>query len=233
MIYELRCYDIEPGRMADQYHRFDVLLPSLFQRHRIQCVGSWRADAGANGSRFIYLVAFDDFAHRESSWAGFYADELWWSVRAESNAGSELVERHDIFFLRPNPMFRSAAIVTPTGPHELIIQQISAGLSADANGFLREIWLPFMERAGAHTMGVFDVASGCGLPAVAIFLAWPDGATRDVAWRSMEADHFIKQRLAEQRQLAGRTVIGRRNVTLLQSRPSAPPSSSLGRGIRG
>ena len=102
MIFEMRFYAVTHGRTADANARFTGQLPELFARHDVQCAGAWNALAGPGAPRFVYLLAYRDFAHREAAWSGFYADPQWAMVRAQTNAGHEMIESHDLFFLKPN-----------------------------------------------------------------------------------------------------------------------------------
>ena len=222
MIYELRLYTVAPGRLPDVHARFADHLPVLFQRHGVECVGRWSALAGPDAPRFVYLLAYRDYAHRESVWASFYQDAEWWRVRAETNAGHELVIRHDLFFLKPNVAWREKS--TPSegavgGLHELIQQEIAPGQGAKANRFLEESWLPAMRKAGARVLGVFDMAAGAGMQKVVIILAWPDAATWYEASKAIEAHVGLGSLLRQQREEFGAAVIERAEVNLLEPAP--------------
>ncbi len=43
--------------------------------------------------RLIYIVAFEDMAHRERAWAQFRSDPVWQKVKSESEANGLLVRR--------------------------------------------------------------------------------------------------------------------------------------------
>ena len=109
MLYELRLYSATPGRIEDLHARFRDHLPKLMVRHGIDQVGRWTATAGPNGPLFLYLMAYDDMAQRERQWDAFYHDDEWWQIRAATNAGEEMVERFDLFFLRPNALWTPPA----------------------------------------------------------------------------------------------------------------------------
>ncbi|MGE0330228.1 MAG: NIPSNAP family protein [Ramlibacter sp.] len=231
MIYELRFYSVAPGRMDDVHERFGTHLPALFERHGVNCVGRWSAVAGPDAPRFVYLLAYRDYAHREAVWAGFYQDADWWRVRADTNAGHEMVERHDLFFLKPN-----AAWVAPAqgdapvaGLHELVQQQVAPGRNADANKFLADIYLPLLREAGAQVMGVFDMAAGSGMQKIVLLYAWPDAAAWHAGRRRIEADAGLRSELARQRSEAGTTFFERAEVNLLDPAPGAVIRAGLGR----
>lgn len=218
MILELRFYHVTPGRMADQNARLtNHLAPVLFPRHGLRCVGAWNSLAGPAGPRFVYLTAFDDFAHRERAWGAFYADPDWARVRSETNAGHEMVERHDLFFIRPNASQpRGDAAASRRGElHELVLQQIAAGQAGAANEFLRETWLPCIHRTGARTLGVFDMVSGSGMQQVLMFHAWPDAQTWHQGRLQVDQAPEVLGALGAQRSRLGQSVFGRADTSLL------------------
>jgi hypothetical protein len=233
MIYELRLYSVAPGRMADVHERFGTHLPALFRRHGVDCVGRWSALAGPDAPRFAYLMAYRDYAHREAVWSGFYQDADWWRIRAETNAGHEMVDRHDLFFLKPSAAWdagQASASDEPVGGlHELVQQQVAPGKNAEAAAFLKETWLPRLREAGARVLGVFDMAAGAGMPKIVLLHAWPDAAAWHAGRRAMEADATLREALASQRRTAGTTFLLRAEVNLLEPAPGAAIRAGLGR----
>jgi hypothetical protein len=231
MIYELRLYAVAPGRMADVHERFNVHLPALFEKHGVDCVARWVARSGPDGPRFIYLLAYRDYTHRESAWTGFYEDAAWWSVRAETNAGHEMVERHDLYFLKPNVTWIADTKPDETvdGVHELVLQQVAPGQTTNANKFLKERWLPLLHEAGARVLGVFDMAAGVGMPKVVLLYAWRDAATWHAGRRLIDAHEALRAELAVQRDSLGTTVFQRAEVNLLEPAPGATIRAGLGR----
>jgi hypothetical protein len=232
MLYELRLYSVTQGRMADVHSRFTDHLPALFTRHGVNCVGAWTALAGPNAPRFVYLMAYRDYAHREAVWASFYTDPEWMRVRTETNAGHEMVERHDLFFLKPNAAWQVAS--TPAaesvgGLHELVLQQIAPGQNAAANEFMTTTYLPLLRESGARTLGVFDMASGSGMQQVVMLHAWADA----LAWRNgrlaIEAASSLRQAFTAQRQKLGQPFFGRCEVNLLEPVPGVAVHPTLGR----
>lgn len=225
MIYELRFYEVTRGRMADQNGRITRHLPALFARHGVRCVGAWNALAGPRWPRFVYMLAFDDFAHRERAWGGFYVDPDWARVRAETNAGHEMVERHDLYFLKPNATWQPpAGWPAPAGGevHELVLQQLAPGQAAGANAFLRDTYLPAMHEAGARTLGIFDMVSGPGMQQVLMLHAWRDAGAWAAGRAGVEAAPAVLAALARQRQQLGQAIFGRAEVNLLAAVPGVP-----------
>jgi hypothetical protein len=231
MIHELRLYSVAPGRMADVHTRFNDHFPALFRKHGVDCVGRWNAVAGPDAPRFVYLMAYRDYAHREAVWASFYQDAEWWRVRAETNAGHEMVERHDLYFLKPNPAWVPAAdaSVAVGGLHELVQQQIAPGQNAAANAFLQETWLPLVREAGARVLAVWDMAAGSGMQKVVLLYAWPDAATWHAGRQSLDRNAKLQASFAAQRAKHGTALFQRTEVNLLDPAPGATILAGLGR----
>ena len=233
MIYELRLYSVAPGRMADVHSRFNEHLPALFKRHGVDCVGRWTALAGPDAPRFVYLMAYRDYAQREATWAAFYQDADWWRIRAETNAGHEMVERHDLFFIKPNVAWPAlggaAAQETVGGLHELVQQQVAPGQVAAVNEFMTKTWLPRLREAGARVLGVFDMAAGSGMQKLVLLYAWGDAAAWHEGHRRLEADTALQGELAEQRRKLGTTLFERGEVNLLEPAPGMTIRAGLGR----
>ena len=92
MIYELRSYEVVPGRMPALNARFQNHTLGFFEKHGIKVIGFWEAIIGQSNV-LHYIVAFDDLAHRERAWATFQADEGWIKVRADSEKDGPIVAK--------------------------------------------------------------------------------------------------------------------------------------------
>lgn len=102
MIYELRIYEILPGKLPAIHQRFADHSMALLQRHGIEVVGFWDTAIGDN-SQIVYVCAFADAAARDQAWAAFQADPEWQRVKAESEQDGPIVARVINSILRPTP----------------------------------------------------------------------------------------------------------------------------------
>jgi hypothetical protein len=102
VIYELRSYEVVPGRMPAMHARFQNHTVGLFRRHGIEVVGFWE-EIIVTSNVLHYVVRFDDLAHRERAWAAFVADPEWQRVRAESERDGPIVARIRNEIWRPAP----------------------------------------------------------------------------------------------------------------------------------
>ena len=101
MLYEYRVYEAMPGRLPEVHARFRDHTLRLFERHGIKVIGFWSPKAGEYTNRVIYMLAFEDPAHRESAWAAFAADPEWQKVVAETEANGPIISRVFNSFLAP------------------------------------------------------------------------------------------------------------------------------------
>ena len=102
MIYELRSYEVVPGRMAALHARFQTHTLGFFRKYGIRVVGFWEAAIGTSNV-LHYLLAFDDLAHRERAWSAFIADKEWQRVRDESQRDGAIVARVRNEIWQPTP----------------------------------------------------------------------------------------------------------------------------------
>ncbi|WP_263143651.1 NIPSNAP family protein [Pseudomonas sp. RIT-PI-AD] len=234
MQYELRFYYVEPGRMHDLDARMRDGLPPLLEKHGINVVGRWHALAGRATPLFIYLMAWKDDREREAHWGGFYNDPDWWALRAQTNAGSELVQHYDIQLMVPSPSWLDALqkgpAAAPGAIHELIVQPIANGQPKAAHDYLRDIALPALRRHGGSLLGSFTPQAGSHMPGLVSLIAWKDFAARQAGWEAYWQDPAIQAAHQAQRDTLGRSLLGRADTYLLQPVPYAEVHPTLGHG---
>ena len=101
MIYELRTYTVNPGKMLALRARFRDITMKFFEKHGIKSVGYWTNTIGGRSDEFIYMLAYDDMAHRERAWGAFQADTEWHAARARTEVDGALVHHSENRFLTP------------------------------------------------------------------------------------------------------------------------------------
>lgn len=101
MIYELRTYTANPGKMPALQARFRDHTLAIFEQHGIKNVGYWTNSVGGRSDELVYIVAFEDMAQRDRAWAAFRDDPEWAKVRAQSEADGPLVHHIENRILQP------------------------------------------------------------------------------------------------------------------------------------
>lgn len=92
MIYELRIYEVVPGRMAALHERFAIITRGFFSKHGIRVVGYWTDLIGSN-DRLTYLIAWESLADRERRWTAFATDPEWIAARNKTEESGPIVAR--------------------------------------------------------------------------------------------------------------------------------------------
>lgn len=102
MVYELRTYHCEPGRLPNLLARFRNHTTALFEKHGIKNVGYWvPADGEAHENTLIYIVAHKDREAAKKSWDAFRQDPAWVKARTESEASGKIVGKVESVYMNP------------------------------------------------------------------------------------------------------------------------------------
>jgi hypothetical protein len=214
-IFELRFYNVAPRRDAHMRARAQNDLKWLFPRHGVRPLGCWSAIAAPSLPMFVYITPFKDMNERNQCWSGFYSDPDWQEVRNRTNAGSELVENFEIYFVRA----LSAWKPKPEGDSsldEILFQRTLVGKSLASSQALIDSETAALQRAGASALGHFDVMSGRTLPSTVSFLQWTDWQSRRNAEQALEKDEMLVAKRDAERKLYGQTLIERKGSYLLE-----------------
>jgi hypothetical protein len=100
MIYELRIYRIQKGKMPElhklAYATFDIL-----RKHNIH-VCDFFADADG-ASKIYYICAFEDKESMEVAWDSFVEDPLWQKTYAAHCTDGPLIEEIESYLMNRVP----------------------------------------------------------------------------------------------------------------------------------
>jgi hypothetical protein len=91
MIYELRIYQILPGRMPAMLKRFETKTLKIWERMGIRQVGFWTTVIGPSHLEFVYMLVWNSLAEREEKWNAFAQDPEWLQALAESELDGIIV----------------------------------------------------------------------------------------------------------------------------------------------
>ena len=82
--YELRIYDVTPGKLAGVQERFRETVDPVRRKHGIECLGYWSA-AVKDGEKFLYLIAASSAEKLQQQEKEFGADVEFQAGYAASN----------------------------------------------------------------------------------------------------------------------------------------------------
>jgi hypothetical protein len=100
MLYELRIYHANEGKLDDLLRRFREHTTKLFEKHGIKNVAYWTAtDDPLKGKTLVYMLAHPSREAADANWKAFRADPEWISVRDKSEENGKLVEKIESTYL--------------------------------------------------------------------------------------------------------------------------------------
>jgi hypothetical protein len=103
MVYELRTYTTNKGKLPNLHKRFRDHTTGLFKKHGIKNIGYWTpTDEKLKDNTLVYLIAHKSRAAAAKSWKAFISDPAWKKVAKESQIdGQILSERPKSQYLTP------------------------------------------------------------------------------------------------------------------------------------
>jgi hypothetical protein len=100
-VFELRTYTTHAGKLGALQARFRNHTIKLFERHGMINIGYWTPeDAPLAQNTLIYILAHPSREAAMKNWAGFRADNEWQKVKAESEAGGQIVSKIDSVYMK-------------------------------------------------------------------------------------------------------------------------------------
>ncbi len=102
MIYELRVYTANPGKMEALHSRFRDHTRRIFAQHGIQSIGYWvQTEPETGAGDLVYLVTHPDRKAAEAAWTAFRADPEWLKVKGDSERDGPIVANVTSQFMEP------------------------------------------------------------------------------------------------------------------------------------
>ena len=99
MVYELRTYTTNPGKLPALHDRFRNHTMKLFEKHGIKNVAYWTpAD---KEDTLVYIVAHKDLESAKESWKAFSQDPAWQKAKSDSEKDGKIVVKVEKQFLNP------------------------------------------------------------------------------------------------------------------------------------
>ena len=103
MVYELRTYTTNEGKLPLLLDRFGGGEIDLFIKHGMSSIGYWVPDdEELSKNTLVYMVAHDNRDAAAASWRAFGQDPVWQEMsRSTQVDGQFLAKRPEVLFLNP------------------------------------------------------------------------------------------------------------------------------------
>ena len=190
MLFELRIYRIAAGWMDAMHERMAKLVIPLFRELGMpHPVGAWEATAGPALPRFIWMIAWPDYAAREAGWAGFYPR---WQVVRGTTTSVQFVTSIDVALVTAWPEIQiPPGSLMGASVDELWLQRIAVTQAPVARASFLAADRKALEGAGAAMKMGFDFVSGTELPRIGALMSWPNAAARGKAFERHETSPAV------------------------------------------
>lgn len=104
MLYEMRVYDVTPGKMEAIIERFDKHVVALFNKHGMTIRHFW-VDADDANNRLYYVVEHSDMETRNAHYERFRADPEWIEAKRLSELDGSLIQKQESIFMQNAAFF--------------------------------------------------------------------------------------------------------------------------------
>jgi hypothetical protein len=100
VVYELRIYHANEGKLDALVARFRDHTDAIFKRHGMQSVAYWTpTDEPLKGRTLIYILRHQSRAEATANWKSFHDDPEWVKVSTASEVNGKLVDKVDSTYM--------------------------------------------------------------------------------------------------------------------------------------
>jgi hypothetical protein len=100
VVYELRIYHANEGKLDALLARFRDHTDAIFKRHGIQSVAYWTpTDEPLKGRTLVYILRHPSRAEATANWKAFHDDPEWVKVSTASEVNGKLVDHVDSTYM--------------------------------------------------------------------------------------------------------------------------------------
>lgn len=221
MIHELRIYETSPGGLGALNEGFANSTIKQFEKHGIQSFGYWTELIGTS-NRLVYIVGFEDMAHRERAWNSFRQDpERQERMRGiAQQSGPPLVTRITNAILTPTAYSPKAPKGGNGWVYELRKYDALPGHLPALNERFANTTTRLFEKHGIHNIGYWTEEVGVS-NRLDYMVAYESLGVRDQVWGAFGQDPEWQEATRKSRE-AGRPVVSQITNTILRPTDYSP-----------
>ncbi len=163
LLYELRIYTAEKGKLDALNARFRDHTLKLFEKHGMTNIGYW-VPVKNDENKLYYVIAHKDKAARDKSFADFGKDPAWQAAFKESQKDGSLTTRNGIEAIFLTATDYSPPIKAGKGDGDRVFElrtyTASKGNLDNLNARFRNHTLKLFEKHGMTNYGYFTYPKG-------------------------------------------------------------------------
>ena len=101
MIYELRIYHVNEGKLPELHDRFKDITFDFFKKYNIEVCDFFVDATGLE--RCYYILGYENEQDRELKWSAFENDPEWIEKREKTNENGRIVSKVESFLMNRVP----------------------------------------------------------------------------------------------------------------------------------
>jgi len=196
MFYELRKYDVMPGKLPALLDRFGSFTTKKWPEYGVRLVGFWTPEMGGVNNQVIYILAWESFEERLKNFGTWQADPERARVWEETERDGPLVRRVNNLLMQPTAYSQLDA-GKPYGPDaasrspylfELREYEAMPGKLAPLVKRFGDFTTGRFEKIGYHQVGYWTPVMGGHNHGLIYLLAWESFDERQRCFGQFRAD---------------------------------------------
>lgn len=206
--FELRIYDVTPGKMESVLNRFRDHIGRIRAKHGIETIAYWTATDKEGREKFIYLIAGDSEDQFKVSEKAFSADpEFQQAYAASAKAHGQTVDKIVSYPMHAEDWSPRVQVMpnTPTRTFELRIYDVLPGKMELLMANYRDARLGLFSKHGFSNLGFWTCDIKNGSQKFVMLLAHQSPKLIDASKAAYHADPQWREQVDEWNKTAGPT----------------------------
>ncbi|HZT06434.1 MAG TPA: NIPSNAP family protein [Chloroflexota bacterium] len=211
MFYELRKYDVMPGRLPALLDRFGTFTVPHWNERGFRVVGFWTPLLGGNNHQLIYMLGWDSFEERMAKFSAWQASPERAAKWEETERDGPLVRRVNNVLLQPtdfSQIEKGPALDPAKGDHYLFELREYDAMPGKLRALVQRFGgftIDCFRKHGFHQVGYWTSVMGGHNNRLTYILAWNSLDERQRAFAEFRADSE-RQRIFKESERDGNLV---------------------------
>jgi hypothetical protein len=195
VFYELRTYDVMPGKLPALLDRFGSFTTKKWPEYGIRLVGFWTPEVGVTNNQLVYMWAWESFEEREAKMGKWQSSPERAAKWAETERDGQLVKKVNNTLLEPydfSPMEAGETLPPSEGraPYlfELRTYEAVPGRLGDLAARFRDHTVYYFKKHGYRQVAYWKTVIGPSNQLLIYLLAWESFDERNACDEAFQKD---------------------------------------------